>query len=474
MRKIVEGFFTRNLGWKIFSIVTAIVLWGVVINITNPIEVRTFTPIVEFENEDSLTKQNLVISNINKLNNFTVTIKVEGTKMDLDELYKNWNNKIKATVDLKSAYYGTTVDDPNHVPINVNLPEGFKLVDKNPSYLEIIFENVETVEREIRTETQGEPKSNFVVLQPSVEPKTVKVKGASSIIAKLDCVKVYVDVNNIDQNIIQNVELKAYDTSGNVLSGLELLDANDIPINEVAVNINVNEYKKIPIDCSANFGMPADGFTLVGIECEPKYAEIIGTTESIKNITKIQLEPIDITDLNTTKTITYSLRDYITDKDVEIRNGTPNQVNVTIKIAKEETKDFTIPINNITVTGNSTHQYTFNQQDIVLSLKAISSVIDSINISDIKCSIDLSGYGEGNYDVPINITLPSRVTLAANAPSINVTINNTQNDEATTSSEETTLPSTQESTTNEETSPQVTDAFSNNTSEPSTESTEVE
>jgi len=434
MSKVLKMFLTRNLGWKIFAIIAAIILWGVVINITNPTEVRTFNPRVELENEDSLSKQNLVISNMTKLNNFTVAIKVEGSKMDLDELYKNWNNKIKATVDLKSAYYGTTVDDPNHVPINITLPDGFKLVDKNPAYLEIIFENVETIEKEIKAETQGEPKANFVTLQPSIEPQTVKVKGASSIISQLDSVKVYVDVNNIDQNLSQSVTPKAYDASGNEISGLKILDANDSPINEVTVNIAVNEYKRVPIDCSANFGMPADGFTLVGIECEPKEAQIIGTSENIRNITKIQLEPINITGLNTTKTITYSLRDYIVDENVDIRNGTPSQVNVTIKIAREETKDFTIPTSNINVT--STSNYQFNQEDITVSLKAIGSIIGDINVEDIKCNIDLSGYGEGTYDVPVNVTLPSRVTLS-NAPSVNVTIqNNEENTQQSSSSDE--------------------------------------
>lgn len=464
MRKLLEKFFTRNLGWKMFSITAAIILWGVIINITNPLEVRTFNPRVELQNEDSLAKQNLVISNMNKLNNFTVVIKVEGPKMDLDELYKNWNNKIKATVDLKSAYYGTTVDDPNHVPINITLPDGFKLVDKNPSYLEIIFENVETIEREIKVETQGEPKTNFVTLQPSIEPQTIKVKGASSIISQLDAVKVYVDVNNIDQNLSQKVQPKAYDASGNILSGLELLDINDMPIDEVTVNVAVNEYKKVPIDCSANFGIPADGFTLVGIEWEPKEAQIIGTSESIKNITKIQIEPINIAGLNATKTITYSLRDYIVNEDVDIRNGTPGQVNVTIKIAKEETKDFTIPTSNINVIIDSNHQYTFNQENIIVSLKSISSIIDTINIrNDIKYDIDLSGYGEGSYDVPVNVTLPSRVSLS-NAPSVNVTISTVQNE-----NDETNIQETDSSNTNTQNVTEQTEQTSSEEIENSTE-----
>lgn len=435
MTKIIHEFFTRNIGWKIFSIISAVVMWYVIINITNPMEIRTISTKIVLENQDSLAKQNLVISNLSKVENSFVNVKVRGAKMALDDLRRN-SSKVEAKIDLKSAYYGATADDPNHIPINVTVPSGFEVVDKDPIYLEVVFEEVKTVQKEISFDRIGEPKNNFITLQPTFSPDTVNVKGASSIISKLDSVKVSVDVSNIDSNLSVKAEPKAYDADGNQLSDLNIVDANGTKISEVQIDIPVNEYKKIPIDSSSYIGMPADGYTLVDIVAEPKYAEIVGSSENIAKLNVITIEPINISGLNMTKTESYPLRNYLPD-NIDIKNGTSSELIVTIKIAKEETKEFEIPINDLNISGSSANQYTFNQDTIKLSLKAISSVMDTIKTENIKCSIDLSEYGEGTHEIPVSVTVPLKSSLVGTEPTVNITINNSLQTEAESNSTET-------------------------------------
>lgn len=443
MIKSIQAFFTKNLAWKLFSIITAILLWCVVINITKPIETRSYTADIHFIGEESLTQKNLVIANKSELENAKITLRIKGSKIALDKL-KTHEKSITATVNLKSSYYGVTINDPNDVPINITLPtigtESFQIVEQSRQSIEIILEEIQTISAEIKVNTIGEPKSGFVSLTPRIDPSTVKVKGATSTINKLDSVKVNVDITGISKDLFATDEPKAYDANGNVLSGLEL------SIKEVQIEVPINEYKKVTIE-SLTQGIPEDGYTFTGISCDPEYIEIVGDSESIAKLEKIQLPVINVSGYNQTKEIVYDIRDLkLLPSNVSIKNGTPNQVKVIVKIAKEETKDFEIPIENVTVSGfnSSTQQYTIRQEPIILTLKGLSTIIESIKIEDIKCTIDLSSYGEGTHDVPVKFSLPSRVSLVEDkAPIVNITITSiTQPLEESTSAEQTTTEET--------------------------------
>lgn len=439
MIKNIQAFFTKNLAWKLFSIITAIILWCVVINITKPIETRSYTADIRFVGEESLTQKNLVIANKSELENAKVTLRIKGSKIALDKL-KTHEKSITATVNLKSSYYGVTVNDPNDVPINITLPtigtESFQIVEQSRQSIEIILEEIQTISTEIKVNIIGEPKNGFVSLTPKIEPSTVKVKGATSAIDKLDSVKVNVDVSGISKDLIATDEPKAYDANGNTLSGLEL------SIKEVQIEVPINEYKKITIE-SLTQGIPEEGYTFIGISYDPEYIEVVGDSDSISKLDKIQLPVINVSGYNETKEIVYDIRDLkLLPSNVSIKNGTPNQVKVIVKIAKEETKDFEIPIENVTVSGftSSAQQYTIRQEPIVLKLKGLNTVIGSVKVEDIKCTIDLSGYSDGTHDVPVKFTLPSRVSLVGDTvPTVNITITSiTQSTEQSTTEEETT------------------------------------
>ena len=46
--------FTKDIGWKLLSLIIAIGLWFTVINTENPLETRTYTAAIQLQNKESL------------------------------------------------------------------------------------------------------------------------------------------------------------------------------------------------------------------------------------------------------------------------------------------------------------------------------------------------------------------------------------------------------------------------------------
>lgn len=465
MFKNIQKLLTNNLGWKLFSIIGAIILWILVINIINPLETRSFTTTVRFENEETLNKRDLVIANKNDIEDLKISVKVKGKKTALDTLEKN-QNRIKATINLQSSIYGITISDPNYIPIRIDYSgtDTFSTDSISPETVRVIFEEIETVTKEIQVKTIGEPENGFVTLPAEITPSTVEVKGASSLIAKLDSVKVPIDITGISESLEAKGTLEAYDSSGNIIDGLQL------NISEANVKLPINKYKKVPIRATYE-GIQEDGYRFTGADLSMDYVEVVGDKESIDNFNELVLEKINISGFNKTETRTYDLRKFLP-TNIDIKNGTPNEVTVTINISKEETKQFNVPVSNIIVIGASTNQLSFNQENISINLNGISSTINNLKLSDIRCSIDLNGYGIGNHNVPVKISVPSGIKLIESEVSVNVTINSTPQ---VPNSSQSTESSTQEEGTSTEKTEQTseeTESSSEAESLPSQEQTE--
>jgi YbbR domain-containing protein len=307
------------------------------------------------------------------------------------------------------------------VNVNIKLPtiggESFEIIERNPQYVDVKLEKVETVQKPVKVALVGEPKDGFVTSQPKQTPSTIQIKGASSTIAKVDTVRVYADVSGATSDIDVSAEPRVYDAEGNELLGLEL------SVEYVKVKVGINEYKKVTIDGSANQGMLADGYTVTAIEWEPKTIEVVGSTNEINAFTELKLPSINLSGLKENKVVIYDLRTLLP-ANISIRNGTPYEAKVTVKVEKEAIKQVDIPIANLTVSGltSSTQQYKIVQEPVKISLKGLSSVLDKVTITDIKGNIDISQYTQGVYDVPVKWTLPQGTVLVGNTPTVNVTI----------------------------------------------------
>ena len=94
MKEETKSIYLKNLGIKIVSVLLAMIIWMIIINIDDPYKTRTFSVNVETINESALQSVNKVYEVID---GNTANVKVRGKKSVVDKLEAS---DIKATADL--------------------------------------------------------------------------------------------------------------------------------------------------------------------------------------------------------------------------------------------------------------------------------------------------------------------------------------------------------------------------------------
>ena len=109
---------------------------------------------------------------------------------------------------------------------------------------------------------------------------------------------------------------------------------------------------------------------------------------------------LDVSDLNENKE--YNV---VIDKVSGVKEMSVSNVKVSLKLGNEVSKE----INDVTIaTVNLDSNYKAvaigkNSSKTSVVVKGTQSVIDSIDASNITAQVDLSGYSEGDYEVPVTV-----------------------------------------------------------------------
>ena len=102
-----------------------------------------------------------------------------------------------------------------------------------------------------------------------------------------------------------------------------------------------------------------------------------------------------------------------------------NNVLVTIRVEKDGTKSFDLPVGSITV-NNLDENLTLNYgegEDLEIHVRGPQEVLDGLDISEIKASIDLKDYKPGEYEVEVQVEgTDSRVQYLSKTKKVKIRI----------------------------------------------------
>lgn len=442
----IKKAISKNFGWKIFSILMAVLSWFVVMNIINPTEVRTYSVNLTLLNKDKLEDNEFVILNEKELEQTKVDIKVRAVRPALDELSKTNNRKnIKATIDLQQfdVLYAKDIAEPLTVTVTPSLPSNlyiytYEIISFTPGNVSISLDNLVSVTKTVTIEKTGEAKSGYTVLKPVAEPSAIQIKGAESEIEKIDSVKVMLDLTDVSSNVSTELTPVIYDKNGKEMTGFEL---NTDKIN---VTVGINKQGQIRIEAPKIQGEPASGYRVISTEYSPKYIEVVGSGDEIKKVSNISLPTIDITGATENKTVAFDIRPYLNNTSLSLKSDMPNEITVSVKIEKEESKDITIPVKQLNVKGLSSEYDVELPESIVLSVTGLKEATDNISENDITGNIDLTDLQEGNHTVEVQFTLPDGITQSAKSEIIVIIKKDEENKPVVSIDTETVITSSEE------------------------------
>ena len=413
---------TDNLSLKIMSVAVAVVVWLIVVNIDNPVGTNYYT----ITNVELINKEYVESSDtIGKMcmpeeNQDTVRVAITADKKTRDKIRVS---DISAVADLQQAVSLDT--NPVMVPITVTCsvsgigPGDIKVTPQN---LRVNLDEKETQEfvvNVIRGDTK--PGKDYEVGSLTANPEKVRITGPKSLVNKIDKVNAAIELNGKTQDFTQEVTLSIIDKNQEALSDSEM---NSLRIENNAQVIVTAKLWKIRqgVKISAGYvGTPAEGYQAGMIKTVPDTISVAGSTEGLEtlaandNVITIPSESIDISGESSDVEKKISLKDLLPD-NVKLTSDSSEDVWVTVSILPEGSREFSFPTKEIEVKNKPDDlQVTFETAQIAIRIKSDSKDLDDLDVTkDIKASIDLEDKEEGNYEVPVTVSLPDGYEIVEN------------------------------------------------------------
>lgn len=262
--------------------------------------------------------------------------------------------------------------------------------------------------------------SKLNISEVNLTKSEVYVKGSSETLEKVATVKALIDVSNLElteagTTDIDSIPMVAYDVNGKIVENVEIVPAT------TSATLKVDSYSvDLPVKVVPN-GSFATGYAIESATSSVTTVKVYGDKSVITSLGYITAL-IDVDGLSSDKTFNVTL-----EKPSGVRYMSETTTSVDVVVGQESTSE----IEGISVEArNLSSAYTaniVNQENRTISviLKGVSSRLEEIDPKSITAYVDLSDYGPGTYDVPIEVEGQDlTVTYTASIKTISIKIVN--------------------------------------------------
>ena len=319
---------------------------------------------------------------------------------------------VRAWIDLTNLASGDHV-----VPIQVQIiPRLVRLIRQDPEEWTVRLENIQTQIFPVSVQVRGAPPTGYEVHEAQVEPAEVTLVGPDSLMARVQEVRVSLDISGQSDTVTRTATLTAVDAEGRVVTGVTINPAT-VTVTQPITLLGGFRYVTVrPVST----GQYANGYRLTNIFVSPVGVVVFSADPQLVNDLPgyIETEPVDLTgaddDLETM--VSLALPEGISvvgDSKVLVQDS----------IAAIETSlTVSLPVDLIGMTPGLSASVTPMTVDVILSGPV--PVLDALEPGDIRVVIDLAGYDTGIYQLsPVVDILPDRVQKISILPAtVEVTI----------------------------------------------------
>lgn len=335
-----------------------------------------------------------------------VDVTLIGSKADLYIAKQSSSNGV--TVDLTGLTPGTH-------KVNIQYGQGLSGIEYsvNPSVATVIIYEKVSDTRTLTYDIVNDNKLDTTLIVNSVKLSVneVTIRGAEYKINQVASVKALIDVENLTKKeagtqTLNDVTLKAYDNAGNVV------DVEFVPTKISAEVDLASPSKKV----SLNFvpkGTLATGKAIGGYTFSQNDVTIYGDSETLAEINSLDVT-VDVSNLTSDTSFKAEIKKPSGVKSLSVNYIT---VNLTITDSSSEPIRFSIPLTGMNVGEGLSAQPEGNDNGfITVEVQGASSVLSTIDKSDITAYVDLQGLSEGTYTKevivkgtnPLAIYIPKR------------------------------------------------------------------
>lgn len=406
---------TRNLGLKLASLVLAFVLWFLVAQIYDPKDTVTFNNIqVRLINTELLDEEGKVYEVLDNSNLVRVTVTgpqsiVKSELRRSDIVAEADISKLTDINTIAITYYCENVSNDsveikgNHDSVRLNVE------DKTSKWIKL------------ESNTIGEVASGYLIGNVTLDQTNIEVTGPKSAISQVDHAGVDINVTDSTSSLSANVDIKLYDADDNELT-LESVKKN---VNSAHMMVEVLATKEVPVEIEY-MGVPEDGYMATGeVESSVPTVRIAGTASALVGISAITVpeDRMNITGQSGDLVDIINLKEYLP-SNVRLANKSfDGKITATVYIEPIDTKDLTIPADNISITGvpdGMEAEVTSTAEEYNITVSGLTRDVSILRDSSVTGVLDLNQWMEdngleeltpGNYTIPVTFNLSEDITV---------------------------------------------------------------
>ncbi len=411
----------HNWGWKLASVVLSTLLWLIITNYNDPVVTVRFSNIpVTILNDSSITSKGQVYEILE--NTDIIPIVTITASRSVAESFTR--DDITATADLEEVTSRDMV--PIHITLSKNNSE-VKNVHGSIEDVKLAIEDSRTRTISLEVNTEGSLSDGYITGDISPSQNLVRVSGFASKIDTIDKAVANVDITGFTSDISTETDIILYDKDGNVVNDSGIKQN----ISTVSVNIEILKAKLVKVRLEYT-GTPADGYVVSkDPKIEPETVYIAGRNADISNVNEIVIsggERFDITQMTEDFSTKVDIRQFLPN-GITLVNENGNIYTVLIGIDRVVEAAYEVHVSKLNITNMpEAAVYAPDTENINISLKGLSDVMDKLTADNITMSLDLEPLlkdYEGNYPerltATVQVNVPEGVSVVE-APEITLTL----------------------------------------------------
>lgn len=419
---------TNNIGLKLLAFLFAFMLWLLVVNIDDPVEEKTFDDIpVTIEHSELVTQDQKSYQVLDGTD--TVSVTISATRSVIEKIEAG---DIIATADMRELYL------ESQIPIEVTVP-GYDISSAvaSPRNMQVKIEKNKSDTFPITVTTEGTVRDGYVLGSAKADPERVTVNGPESVIDRISKVVAAVDISGLSKDSSIDATLKYYDSDNTEISAEQL--ATNLGTTGVKVNVTLYHTAQIPVKIDTSGVTAADGYFITEVTWTPEEIRLAGEPDVLDSIKEVRVPADAVGNLTVSQRTerTLDITPYLP-SDTKLADENSSNILVTIRVAKEGTKSFDIPVGSITVKNldeNLKIAGYGSGDDLEVHIAGPQEELDGLELGNLSVSIDLKECREaGNYDVPVSIVLPAGKEECEVETDVSVTVTLTERNAAANSS----------------------------------------
>lgn len=314
----------NNIFLKIISAVLAVIVWLVLVNISDPTTSITISGVgVNFENESALTQKGY---SYEVVDGNKISVDVTGPKSKITALRAA---DVSAVVDLSQM---SEFSDYADISVSVK-KDGEELnnisVAPKTSSVKLNVSNRTQSDFKVEVKVKGVLSGDKKIVDLSASPGTVRIAGPTEKVKNIAGVIAEIDISDKKDEISEDVNVQPVDGEGKVIFDDQIV----LSRSTVRVTGRIISTKTIPISCSTQ-GNPAEGYEVKDVVLSTKQVTISGSEGDLEKINSFDIpsSAIDIEGISADTTYRIWLSDYAP-KDVNVVSE--NALQATVRVTKK-------------------------------------------------------------------------------------------------------------------------------------------